>query len=438
MHIHILQVRTRNSDRSNKDTNGGFGTVNDFGRSFPVWILKKIKNLSMNYPEIQPAYIHSLLKQNGHTVTYSEDSLEPQADIVLLQSSIISFNDEIRWAEKIKKESPEKKVGFYGGMCSANPDIFLEHADFVVKGEIENILGDQPISDFHGLVDAGYVQNLDSLPFPDWSHIRSWPRYTKGFRIKRGRIIPISSSRGCPMSCRYYCTYPLVQGVKFRSRSPENIVDEIKYLVHTFHLRSAIFRDPIFTLDMKRIDQFCDLLHQEKLNISWICETHPKFLTPDLIKKMALAGCNTIKIGVESGNDLVLSHSHRAKVDFNRQEEMIRHCEDNGIDILAFYILGYFTDSPETIEQTIQYAKSLNTFGAQFTIATPYPGTPWHSDLSKQNDVYQLDPDFGQYNQYSLVYKHPNLSKEQVDSLKEKAYRKYYYRWGYFKKHFLK
>jgi len=437
MQIHILQVRTRNSDRSNKDTNGGFGTVNDFGKSIPVWLLKKIKNLSMNFPEIQPAYIHSLLKQQGYTVTYSENILEPNADLYLLQSSIISYADEIRWAKKIRKEFPGKKIGFFGGMCTANPDLFLEHADFVVKGEIENILLDESLCDFHGIVEAGNVKDLDNLPFPDWSHVNSWPRYTQWLRKNRGKSIPILSSRGCPMSCRYYCTYPLVQGVKFRTRSPENMVAEIEYLIKKFQMHSAIFRDPIFSLDIKRIDQFCDLLLQKHLNFTWICETHPRYLDRNIIKKMALAGCTAIKIGVESGNDRVLSHSHRAVADFNHQEEMIRYCEENDINILAFYILGYFTDTLETIQQTIQYAISLNTLGAQFTIATPYPGTPWHNELNKQNILYQLDPDFAHYNQYSLVYRHPNLTERQINSLKEKAYQKYYYRWGYFKKHFL-
>ena len=240
------------------------------------------------------------------------------------------------------------------------------------------------------------------------------------------------------MSCRFYCTYPLVQGVKFRTHSPEYLMEKIKYLVKTYQMESAIFRDPIFTLNMDRIDRFCDLILQKKMHFTWICETHPKFLSQALIKKMSEAGCNAIKIGIESGSDDVLNQSHRAKADFSYQEEMIRVCEKNGIDILAFYILGYFSDTPKTIEETIKYAIALNTLGAQFTVATPYPGTPWHSELSKNNEIYHLHPDFSRYNQYSLVYNHPNLSEKQLNFLKEKAYRDYYFRWGYIKKHIMK
>ena len=437
MHIHILQVRSRNSGRANKDTNGGFGTVNDFGRSIPVWILKTLKNLTMNFPEMQPAYIYSILKNQGHTLTYSENALDPHADIYLLQSSIISYTDEISWAEKIKKELPGKKVGFFGGMSTANPGLYLGHADFVIKGEIENCLIASQVGDFSGLVDAGFVRDLDCLPFPDWSYLNKWPRYSRRLGRKHGRAIPVLASRGCPMSCRYYCTYPLVQGVKFRTRTPENIIAEIKYLIANFAMDSVLFRDPIFTLDMERIDKLCDLLIQENLPFTWVCETHPRFLDRSLVEKMARAGCTAIKIGVESGNKDVLSKSLRATAEFTHQAEIIRICEENNIDILAFYILGYFSDTEETIDQTIEYAISLNTLGAQFTIATPYPGTSWYKELQQNNDLYMLDPDLTRYNQYALVYRHPNLPIKQMNSLKEKAYRSYYYRWEYIDKHII-
>jgi radical SAM superfamily enzyme YgiQ (UPF0313 family) len=200
---------------------------------------------------------------------------------------------------------------------------------------------------------------------------------------------------------------------------------------------SILFRDPIFSLDIERTGKLCDLLIQENLPFTWVCETHPRFLNRSLVQKMARAGCTAIKIGVESGNKDVLSNSLRATAEFTHQEEIIRICEENDIDILAFYILGYFTDTKDTIEQTIEYAISLNTLGAQFTIATPYPGTPWHMELQQKNDLYMLEPDLTSYNQYALVYRHPNLSIKQMNSLKEKAYRSYYYRRGYVNKHFM-
>jgi radical SAM superfamily enzyme YgiQ (UPF0313 family) len=153
---------------------------------------------------------------------------------------------------------------------------------------------------------------------------------------------------------------------------------------------------------------------------------------------MAKAGCVAVKFGIESGNLDVMKKSHRASANLELQENIIRCCERNQIDVLGFYILGYFDDTQDTIRETIEYAKKLNTFGAQFTIATPYPGTQWYQDLMQESDIYQLEKDFESYTQYQLVYNHPNLTYEDLERLKSMAYQGYYFRPAYLAKHFRK
>jgi radical SAM superfamily enzyme YgiQ (UPF0313 family) len=236
------------------------------------------------------------------------------------------------------------------------------------------------------------------------------------------------------MPCSYYCTYPLVQGSKFRARSNGNVLEEIQSLVDQFKIVNILFRDPIFSLDMQRIAALSESILNHHISFTWICETHPKFLNEPLIKLMASAGCVAIKLGIESGDLNVMKKSHRKGDQLEHQEAMIRACEAADIHILAFYILGYFDDTKESIEQTIQYAQYLNTYGAQFTIATPYPGTEWYASLKAENEKYQLDPSLNHYNQYQLVYQHPNLTKEELEKYKSMAYQKYYFRWNYIRK----
>jgi radical SAM superfamily enzyme YgiQ (UPF0313 family) len=195
-----------------------------------------------------------------------------------------------------------------------------------------------------------------------------------------------------------------------------------------------MFRDPIFSLKMARVERICDLIHEAGLKISWICETHPRFLTPKLIERMASAGCTAVKLGIESGNRDVLDGAQRAAVDFPYQEEIIACLERNGIDVLAFYVLGYFDDTDESILETIDYARHLNTYGAQFSIATPYPGTPWYEEL-RTDPKFQLEENLEAYNQYRLVYNHPNLGYDQLERLKSLAYQRYYLRWSYILEH---
>ncbi len=437
MRIQVLQVFNKHAGRSNKDTNGGYGTVNEFGEDLLSRILMRVKRSLMDYPELLPGYVSSILKQLGHTVTYSENQLDKSADVILIPTSITNFNLELSWGKKIKELNPEKRVGFIGAMITGNPELYEGKGDFRIMGEPENIIDKVDLSKIEGDIEAGNVTDLNNVPFPDWDHIDlNKSRYTLPGR-QTGRSFPVLGSRGCPMSCKYYCTYPLVQGTRVRSRSPENIFEELTYLRQKYQMERVLFRDPIFSIDIDRIDHFCELILSHDFRLNWVCETHPRFLNAGLIQKMAAAGCDAIKIGIESGNSTVMRNSNRIPDNLVHQEAMIRECEKNGIDVLGFYILGYFHDSPDTIQETINYAVKLNTYGAQFTIATPYPGTPWFKTLTTEKEDFGVDQNLENYTQYKLVYKHPALTKEQLEQYKRMAYRRYYYRWSYFKKHLL-
>ncbi|MFC1878512.1 B12-binding domain-containing radical SAM protein [Chloroflexota bacterium] len=437
MHIHFLQVRKKRSLRSNKDTNGGFGTVNDFGSGLVAVFLKHLKRRTMNYPEILPAYTGSILRSLGHKFTYGENQVDPQADIVLIQTSIVNYFSELIWADQIKSQNPGVKVGFVGGMAAGNPHLYDGQADFVIQGESENFLLNQEIGALSGIVDAGLVEDLDALPFPEWSHIgQSAYNYRLG-RRSMGRFLPMLASRGCPMPCRYYCTYPLVQGQKFRARSPENVVAEMIYLKERYNAATIMFRDPIFSLKMERVARICELIIEKNIHLSWIMETHPRFLTPELIELCARAGCVAVKLGIESGDLDVMEKSLRT-ADLHQQEQIVRSLESNAIQVLAFYILGYFDDTHESVHKTIKYAAYLNTYGAQFTIATPYPGTQWYKDIRSQGQRYRLDENLENYNQYHLVYDHPHLDGQEAARLKSLAYQRYYLRWPYIRKHIMK
>jgi radical SAM superfamily enzyme YgiQ (UPF0313 family) len=355
----------------------------------------------------------------------------------VIRTSIVNFRHELEWAQNIKRSRPQVKVGFMGGMSAANPHLYQDKGDFIIRGEVENALLENDIASFSGIVEAGLLADLDRLPFPDWSYHQVWKKGYGLVSSGKSRLLPMSSSRGCPMSCSYYCTYPLTQGKKLRTHSPERVVAEIEYLQKNFGMTAVMFRDPIFTLKMERVEQICELILKKNLHFSWICETHPHYLTPDLIKLMRQAGCISIKLGIESGDLEVMKKSRRALPDLESQETIVKTCEAVGIRVLAFYILGYMHDTRSSILQTIAYAQRLNTYGAQFTIATPYPGTQWFADLEGDPRGYALDGDYEHYNQYRLVFNHPNLSFDELEGLKSLAYRRYYLRMSFVAKHIL-
>jgi anaerobic magnesium-protoporphyrin IX monomethyl ester cyclase len=436
VHISLLQITGQEGLRSNKDTNGGYGTVNDFGQGLVARLLKAYKNLSMNFPELLPAYVNALVKQRGHTFSFDLNRVNPQAGIILIQTSIVYHNLERQWAKRLRREAPHARIGLIGSFASLNPGRFAGLGDFIIHGETEAALLQEDIAGMDGLVEAAPLENLDDLPFPDWSHILAWRRGYGRVTGKQGHLLPMSTSRGCPMSCGYYCTYPLAQGRKLRVRSPECVVDEIASLQDRFDMHTVMFRDPIFSLKIGRVAEICELILKRGLHFNWICETHPNYLPLDLIQLMARAGCVSVKLGIESGDLDVMQKSKRAQADLQLQETVIRNCEKHGIRVLAFYILGFMHDTPATVLSTIDYACRLNTYGAQFSIATPYPGTAWYQEL-QQAGRYDLDDDLQHYNQYRLVFRHPNLSFDELESLKSLAYRRYYLNPRFIARHIL-
>ena len=175
-----------------------------------------------------------------------------------------------------------------------------------------------------------------------------------------------------------------------------------------------IFRDPVFSIKKKHTLDFCSELYERNLNIKFVIETHLRILDSGLIKELLKCGLKGVKVGVESANSDVLSKADRFTVSKDVQLTKIRELENNKIMVSAMFIIGFPEDTEETIKKTIEYAKHLNTSFAQFSVWTPYPGTPIF-DKFKDKILVQKYQSFDQYN---LVYKHKLFDAKKSDFFK--------------------
>ena len=249
--------------------------------------------------------------------------------------------------------------------------------------------------------------------------------------LSRTPFLPILGSKGCPMSCKYYCPYPATQGAKYRRRSVESLISEIKYLKDKFSVKSILFRDPYFSLDNRRTIALAKALIDEDINILWGCETRLDSLSEENLTLLYKAGLRSINIGLETNDKFVLESNKRNGVDLTRDEKLIDFSYNLGIKINAFFIIGFNEDTRKTVLNMIQYAKSLNLYAAQFTVNTPLPGTEYYKDMSSQI----IDNNLENFDNNTLVFKHKNLSKEDIEQLKEKAFVDYYFRFGFIRKY---
>ena len=433
MNILILDPEKKVSHRISKDTSGGYGTGNDFGDTAgPVFLKKTLKKIH-DWPPMFALYTMSVLKKFGHNVKYTKNLPKEfeNYDLFIVVSSIVCCETECNYIEQLS--ALKKKIFVIGPFATNMPQKYSDAGGSVVMGEPEFFFLKN--KDLNAIENKKHITfehnfNLDDLPYPDWESVIKNSKTSLLFGTEKS--LPILATRGCPYSCFKYCVYPLQQGRQPRQRDTKHIVDELEYWNKKFSVKMFIFRDPVFSINKKHTIEFCNELINRNLNIKFVIETHLRILDSDLMKVLKQAGLKAVKVGVESFDTDVLKASGRFSVSKDQQLEKIRELENNNIQVSAMYILGFPTDNDETIKNTINYSKKLNTTYAQFSVWTPYPGTPVFNEYKDKIIVDNYD----EFDQYNLVYKHNLFNKEQIRKYLSKAYSTYYLRINWLFKYF--
>jgi len=431
----ILDAYPPKKYRLVKDTAGGYGTGNDFGNTIFSKLLNLYVDKSIGMPAMEVMYISSILKIDNE-VHYTRELDDPkinEADFVILPSSIIAHETETTILKKIK----HKQVFVTGIFSNILRDKYQEDNTVIVKNEADTFFYNLQklgklnkeflLSIFkdNALINQFYSPvNLDDLPFPDWSeYSKRYPLRNDFFSLNQKIAVPILATRGCPYSCFNYCTYPLQQGRKVRARSVENLIKEIKHWQKEIGTNKFVFRDPVFSINRKHTISLCEEIIKQKLNITFMVETHLNNMDDQMIKLLKQAGLELIYVGVESSNHVVLKDMKRFTIEHDKQYEIIKKCQDAGIIVKTMFIIGNPEDTEDTINASIQYSKYLPSLYAQFSVFTPYPGTPVYSDFKELINVEELE----KFNQYNLVFKHKNLTAVKIEKLKSLAYLKFYF-----------
>jgi magnesium-protoporphyrin IX monomethyl ester (oxidative) cyclase len=236
------------------------------------------------------------------------------------------------------------------------------------------------------------IQDLDSLPFPA-RHLLPMEEYFAAVKEvpPRGEIrkpwTMMITSRGCPYNC-VFCSVHVVMGRKWRGRSPENVVDEIEQVVHTYHVKQIDFLDDNMTLDKKRMENICDLIVKRGLDIEWYTPNGIRAdgLDENLLTKMKASGCKKIRIAPESGVQRVVDQIIKKDLDLKKVENAVILSRKVGIKVGCFFIIGLIGETKEDILATIKFAYKLRQLGADsfyFSYATPLYGTELYEQAKR-------------------------------------------------------
>jgi radical SAM superfamily enzyme YgiQ (UPF0313 family) len=232
---------------------------------------------------------------------------------------------------------------------------------------------------------------------------------------------PVLSSRSCPEFCTY-CPHRIT--APYRARSAENVVAEIESICKRYGQAYLIFRDPLFTEERERAIAIAEGILRKKLNVHFECETRLDDLDTDLLDLLHRAGLNTITFGVESMEPSTLKRVGRRPIPREHQRKIISYCRDKGITTEAFYVIGFLTDTVESIRATIDFSIDLDSSCALFKVLTPFPGTP----LYKHMKHLITETDWEKFDGYTPTFQHPNMTHEELRHMLGSAYVRYYVR----------
>jgi anaerobic magnesium-protoporphyrin IX monomethyl ester cyclase len=402
-----------------KDTvAGGYGSrLMPFSRVTRVYCHYKKRRLAQ--PSIQLGYVAAILARHGHEVVFTKDEV-PEGDAAIVLSSLVDYRRETCWADEARRRG--LRVGFIGLAASKLPSLFEDHADFLIQGEPETAvtrlaLG-QPLT---GAVPSPPVNDLDSLPFPRWDLLTARKR---GLWTPASLKIPVLSSRGCPEFCTY-CPHRIL--APFRARSVRNVADELEYLCEEVRFPFVVFRDALFTENRERCLALCDEIQARGLRLRFACETRLDSLDPPLLKALRQAGLSAVSFGVETVSPATLRRAGRRPIPEAHQRLVVDTCHRLGVITIAYYVLGFLQDTWDSIAATIDYSISLATTFAQFKLMTPYPGTP----MWRQFEPLVMEKDWQKFDGYTVTFRHPNLTPDELRFLLGAAYARFYARPGF-------
>lgn len=383
----------------------------------------KLEQLSRKRQPLDLAYIASLLRDKHQIKLLDANALNYDINQTLFE--IKQFGPEIliltstpidRWEVpshahikllidtliKIINKLNIKHIILTGAHGSLTPDWILQNTkvDFVVRGEpeltvlnlVNVILNNEDLKNVKGISffddgkifhteDAPRIKNLDDLPFPAYDLLPMERYKYTGPDLPQPFTLMISS-RGCPFQC-IYCLKVMSKGL-WISRSPENIVAEMKYLADNFSIKSIYFQDWEFMIDKNRVEKICDLIIKSNLKIIWGCNGRAADITDNLAKKMYQANCRRINIGFESGSQKILDLAKK-NIKIEDMERAISICKNSNIKIGLYSILNLPGEDKTTIKESIEFLarNNIETICSP-NLPIPYFGTPLFEILKKE------------------------------------------------------
>jgi hopanoid biosynthesis associated radical SAM protein HpnJ len=375
------------------------------------------------------------------------DQVAPLAreyDHVVMHTSTPSFGSDVRVAERLKHENPGVLVGMVGAHVAVLPAASLGAAravDWVGVGEFDHACAEvsegRRLADVKGIayrdgdrvrftLPRPPIEDMDALPFVVDVYRRDLTieNYFIGYLLHP--YVSLYTGRGCRSKCTF-CLWPqTVGGHRYRTRSVEDVVEEIKWAKAAFpQVKEFFFDDDTLTDNLPRVEALAKAL--SKVGVVWSCNAKANVprKTLEILKDN---GLRLFLVGYESGNQQILHNIKKGmRVDVARR--FTKDCHELGIVIHGTFILGLPGETKETIQETLDFAKQINPHTIQVSLAAPYPGTFLYKQAKENGWLYNEEIDLLTKEGTQIApLNYPHLSHTEIFQSVEDFYKKFYFR----------
>lgn len=380
--------------------------------------------------------IHTKIYEPKHRILEHKDYQLAAQDILQLNPRIIgfstwctSFPGIILLAREIKNIAPEVRLIFGGPQASILPKKTLEQfsfIDYILTGEADLTLPrliaelENHSPDFYTIEGLCFRNSkgkiilnngksnhprLDDLPLPAY-HL-----------IPKQKVLKLDVGRGCPFRCTY-CTTNSFFSKKFRMKSVDRIVGEMRHLHTNYGVRNFEFTHDMLTLKKDDVLELCrklkSLQNEQQTTFTWKCSARIDFVDEEMLQEMADSGCTSIFFGIESGSDFI-QKKIKKNLHVPKAATVADICRKTGIDMHASYMIGFPDEKKTDLNRTLENILQLLLKGAlvQCSVLALLPGTPLYQNY---HDHLKFDGKFSNFSQtvcneeeLQLIKNHPNL-----------------------------
>ena len=383
-----------------------------------------------------------------------EDVKRFKPDLIVMDSSFPSLKNDIEVAEEIKRNC-EAKIVLVGPPASQFPDEILssDGIDIVARWEYDFTVRDiakalEENRDFKDIKGISYKENgkiihnpnrefttsedLDRIPFVSKvykKHLNIRDYYLSSSLYPE---VQIFTGRGCPYLCTFCSWTQTLMGRKYRVRSISNVLDELEWIQENLpEVKEVFFEDDTFTINKKRVLEFCKEYRERGLDITWACNARAD-LDYETMKEMKRANCRLLIVGYESGSDEILRNIKKG-ITVEQIRRFAKDARRAGLLVHGDFIIGLPGETKETIELTRKLIKETKPDILQVSVASPFPGTEFYKWCEENGYLLINDPNeyLDEQGHQKAIISYPWLTAEEIVQKVDSILKEYYLSLGY-------